>query len=57
MRDGEPLWPIVPLLVYHVETAWSAARSLATLIPPPAALAEHQIHFQPPLLALSCKDG
>ena len=56
IRDGEPLCPIVPLLVYHGETAWAAARSLAALIPAPAALAEHQIHFQPPLLDLSCKE-
>ena len=53
VRDGEPLCPIVPLLVYHGEAAWSAARSLAGLIPTPAALAEYQIHFQPPLLDLS----
>ncbi len=56
VRDGEPLCPIVPLLVYHGETAWSAARSLAGLIPTPAALAEYQIHFQPPLLDLSRLD-
>ncbi|MFO0974982.1 MAG: Rpn family recombination-promoting nuclease/putative transposase [Planctomycetaceae bacterium] len=56
IRDGEALCPIVPLLVYHGETAWSAATSLAGLIPTPVALAEYQIHFQPPLLDLSRLD-
>jgi predicted transposase/invertase (TIGR01784 family) len=56
VRDGESLCPIVPLLVYHGETAWSAARSLAELIPTPVALTEYQIHFQPPLLDLSRLD-
>jgi hypothetical protein len=56
MRDGEPLCPIVPLLVYHGETAWSAARTLAGLIPTPVALDEYRIHFQPALLDLSRLD-
>ncbi|MFO0978867.1 MAG: Rpn family recombination-promoting nuclease/putative transposase [Planctomycetaceae bacterium] len=56
IRNSETLCPIVPLLVYHGETAWSAARSLAGLIPTPAALAEYQIQFQPPLLDLSRLD-
>ncbi|MBL8808635.1 MAG: Rpn family recombination-promoting nuclease/putative transposase [Planctomycetaceae bacterium] len=56
VRDGESLCPIVPLLVYHGENAWSAARNLEGLIPTPAALAEYQIHFQPPLLDLSRLD-
>ncbi|MFO0978058.1 MAG: Rpn family recombination-promoting nuclease/putative transposase [Planctomycetaceae bacterium] len=56
LRDGEPLCPIVPLLVYHGETVWSAATSLAGLIPTPAALADYQIQFQPPLLDLSRLD-
>lgn len=56
VRDGEPLCPIVPLLVYHGEAAWSASRTLAELIPAPTTLAEYQIHFQPPLLDLSRLD-
>ena len=56
VRDGESLCPIVPLLVYHGENAWSAARNLEGLIPTPAPLAEYQIHFQPPLLDLSRLD-
>jgi predicted transposase YdaD len=56
VRDEEPLCPIVPLLVYHGETAWSAARSFAGLIPATAALAEYQISFPLPLLDLSRPD-
>ncbi|MFO0977706.1 MAG: Rpn family recombination-promoting nuclease/putative transposase [Planctomycetaceae bacterium] len=56
IRDGESLCPIVPLLVYHGETAWSAARSFAELIPTTAALGAYQIQFQPPLLDLSRLD-
>lgn len=52
VRDGLPLCPIVPLIVYHGETDWAAARSLAELIPAPAALAEYEVSFTPVLLDL-----
>lgn len=53
VRDGLTLCPVVPLVVYHGETGWTAARSLAELIPTPAGLLEYQIHLQPLLLDLS----
>lgn len=56
VRDGLPLCPVVPLVVYHGEAGWTAARSMAELIPTPAGLAEYQIRFQPLLLDLSRLD-
>ena len=53
LRDGLPLCPIVPLVVYHGESGWTAARSLVELIPVPDGLAEYQVGFCPPLLDLS----
>ncbi len=52
-RDSLPLCPIVPLIVYHGETGWSAARSLSELIPTPAGLAEYAVNFRPQLMDLS----
>jgi len=52
-RAGLPLCPIVPLVVYHGETGWTAARSVAELIPTSSGLAAYQIAFRPPLLDLS----
>ncbi len=52
-REGLALFPIVPLVVYHGETGWTAARSLSELIPTSSGLAEYQIAFRPPLLDLS----
>ena len=40
-------------MVYHGEAGWSAARSLAELIPVPEGLAEYQIGLRLPLLDLS----
>ncbi len=56
MRTGLPLCPIVPLLVYHGESGWTAAQSFRELVPCPEALAEYQIVFQPLLLDLSQLD-
>lgn len=56
LRDGVPLCPVVPLVVYHGEAGWTAARSMAELIPASAGLAEYQIRFQPLLLDLSRLD-
>lgn len=56
IRDDLPMCPVIPLLVYHGESGWSAARSLANLIPAPAGLSSYQIQFEPPLLDLSCLD-
>ncbi len=52
VRDGADLCPIVPLVVYHGESGWAAARSMSELIAVPAGLADHQISFAPLLLDL-----
>jgi predicted transposase/invertase (TIGR01784 family) len=53
LREGLELCPLVPLVVYHGESGWTAARSLAELIETPDALAEYQVNFRFPLLDLS----
>lgn len=53
LREGLPLCPIVPLVVYHGESGWSAARRLGELIRYPEGLAEYQIEFVFRLLDLS----
>ncbi len=53
VRDGLPLCPVIPLLVYHGESGWTAAKSLAELIGAPAGLSDYQVRFHPPLLDLS----
>ncbi len=52
IRDGAALCPIVPLIVYHGESGWAAARSMSELVPVPAGLADYQISFSPLLLDL-----
>lgn len=56
VRDGAPICPVVPLVVYHGEAGWTAARNMAELIPTAAGLTEYQIRFQPLLLDLSRLD-
>jgi predicted transposase/invertase (TIGR01784 family) len=53
LRDGMPLCPIVPLVVYHGERGWTGARSLAELVRSPSGLGEYQVDFRFPLLDLS----
>ena len=53
IRDGLPLCPIIPLVVYHGEGRWTVARQMSELIPAPPALAEYQVQFGFPLLDLS----
>jgi hypothetical protein len=53
LRDGLDLCPIVPLVVYHGESGWTAARSLRELIGGPNELSEYQIDFRFPLMDLS----
>ncbi|KAA1260659.1 putative transposase [Rubripirellula obstinata] len=53
LRDGLGLCPIVPLVVYHGETGWTAARKLADLIDGPEALSAYQVNFEFPLLDLN----
>ena len=53
IRDGLPLCPIFPLVVYHGESRWTVARHMSELIPVPPALAAYQVQFGFPLLDLS----
>ncbi|MEO8271499.1 MAG: Rpn family recombination-promoting nuclease/putative transposase, partial [Aureliella sp.] len=53
LRDGLLLCPIVPLVVYHGESGWTAARSMRELVPAPKGLADYQINFKFLLLDLS----
>jgi predicted transposase YdaD len=53
LRDGLELCPIIPLVVYHGERPWTAARSLHELIEVPNSLAEYQVGFRFPLLDLN----
>jgi len=53
IRDGLPLCPIIPLVVYHGESRWTVARQMSELIPAPPALFEYQVQFGFPLLDLS----
>ena len=53
IRDGSPLRPIVPLVVYHGEGRWTVAKQISELMSAPAALAKYQVQFGFPLLDLS----
>jgi len=53
LRDGLPLCPLVPLVVYHGESGWTAARSMRELVRTPKGLADYQINFEFLLLDLS----
>jgi hypothetical protein len=53
LRDGLPLCPVVPLVVYHGERSWTGARSLAELVGAPSGLDEYQVDFRIRLLDLS----
>lgn len=53
LRDGLELCPIIPLVVYHGEAGWTAARSLHELLGSPQELAEYQVDFRFPLMDLS----
>ena len=53
VREGAPLCPIIPLVIYHGESRWSAARSIEELIGAPEELAEYQVRFRMNLLDLS----
>ncbi|MFN9606149.1 MAG: Rpn family recombination-promoting nuclease/putative transposase [Planctomycetota bacterium] len=51
-RDGQPLCPVVPLVIYHGETAWSATRSVEELKGVPQELLDCSVRFSFPLLDL-----
>jgi predicted transposase YdaD len=53
LRDGLDLCPIIPLVVYHGEDAWAAAKSIQELIASPSGLGEYQVDFHFHLLDLS----
>lgn len=53
MQNGQPLCPIVPLVVYHGQAAWNTPRSLDELLAVPEGLARYQVRLGFPLLDLS----
>jgi len=53
LRNNRPLCPIIPLVVYHGETAWSAPRRIEDLVASPEAFREFSVQFGFPLLDLS----
>ena len=53
LRDGLELCPTIPLVVYHGESGWSAARSMQELVGGPRELAEYQVDFRFRLMDLS----
>ncbi|MDP1563534.1 MAG: Rpn family recombination-promoting nuclease/putative transposase [Pirellulaceae bacterium] len=52
-RNGQPLSPILPLVVYHGETEWTVPRRIEDLVQCPDVLGESQIRFGFPLLDLT----
>lgn len=52
-RNGHPLAPILPLVVYHGETEWTMARRMEELVQCPADMADFQVRFGFPLLDLT----
>jgi len=53
LREGLELCPIVPLVVYHGESGWSAARSMQELVRGQKELAEYQVDFRFRMMDLS----
>jgi predicted transposase/invertase (TIGR01784 family) len=53
LREGLDLCPVYPLVIYHGESAWTAARSFKELLKVPSALLEYQVDFCFALLDLS----
>jgi predicted transposase YdaD len=53
LREGLPLCPIVPLVVYHGDSGWTAARNMREVVSSPSGLADYQVDFRFPLLDLS----
>lgn len=51
-RNKLPLCPVIPLVIYHGETAWSAPRSLDEITGATEALAKYGVRFTFPLLDL-----
>ena len=51
-RNGQVLCPIIPLVLYHGESEWSAPRSLDELIGTPDAILQYGLRFAFPVLDL-----
>lgn len=51
-RNGQPLCPVIPLVIYHGEAAWSAPRSVEELVGVPQELLDCSVRFSFPLLDL-----
>lgn len=56
LRQGERLWPIVPIVVYHGRASWQIAPDFASLLAAPAALRPYQPDFRYWLCDLSQYD-
>jgi predicted transposase/invertase (TIGR01784 family) len=46
LRQGERLWPIVPIVVYHGRARWQTATDFASLLDAPVALRLYQPDFR-----------
>ena len=46
LRQGERLWPIVPIVVYHGRATWKAGADFASLLAAPAELQPYQPDFR-----------
>ncbi|PAY17130.1 hypothetical protein CKO51_22715 [Rhodopirellula sp. SM50] len=53
LRDGLSLSPVIPLVVYHGNRAWTVARDLDDLVPASKAVRGFQVRFGCPILDLS----
>ena len=53
LRDGKKLCPILPLVIYHGQVKWTAARRIDELMEIPESLRAYQVRFGFPLLDLT----
>jgi len=52
-RNGIPLYPVFPLVIYHGESPWSSPKSLDELLGTPDAILPYSVRFSFPILDLS----
>ncbi len=53
VRDGIPLSPIIPLILYHGQNAWTSSRTMQDIIDAPSELAQFIPQFESVLVDLS----
>lgn len=51
-RNGRPLCPVLPLVIHHGQSPWTAARRIEDLVPVSPELAPYQVRFGFPHLDL-----